>query len=37
MVHTQIEDIIIYTNNGYNVNKCLAKLIMSVVPNFYIS
>ena len=32
MLHTQIEEI--YTYNGNNVNKCLAKIIMRVLPIF---
>jgi len=32
MLRTQVEDI--YTYNGNNVNKCLVKIIMSVVPIF---
>jgi len=32
ILHTQVEEI--YTYNGNNVNTCLAKIIMSVVPIF---
>ena len=32
MLHTQIEEI--YRYNGNNVNKCLAKIIIKVVPIF---
>jgi len=34
MLHIQVEEIYMYTYNGNNVNKCLAKIIIGTTPIF---